>query len=146
MVYNSTITYNFSKKWGHIKNYHNNYMKKFLFSLAPVFLLSIYFYNPSNAIQKKGTIIETKKEPLHGRIFWILKIRTTYGKIFKVELAPPDFMKDFSPKKGDFAEVEGSLASSGNENFMIARVITWKGKKWILRTKEGFPLWRKDLN
>ena len=66
-----------------------------------------------------------------------------YGKIIKVELGPCEFMQGFSPEVGDALEVEGSFLSVAKQPIVIARKITWKGRTWILRTKEGFPLWRK---
>lgn len=121
-------------------------MKKLNLFLVPLFLLNItlHFYNPANVGKERGSIISASRKRIYfNQSFWVLKLRNMYGKIIKVELGPCEFMQGFSPEVGDALEVEGSFLSVAKQPIVIARKITWKGRTWILRTKEGFPLWRK---
>lgn len=94
--------------------------------------------------KESGSIISASREKIYfDQSFWVLKLRNKYGKIIKLELGPCEFMQGFLPAPGDIVEVEGSFLSTAKEPIVIARKITWKGRTWVLRTKEGFPLWRK---
>ncbi|GEM_PF-5564202 len=119
-------------------------MKKMNLIFVPLLLINMHFYNPSTVKKESGKIESASRVKMYSnKLFWVLKIRNKYDKIIKVELGPCQYMEGFAPEKGDYVQVEGSYSSAEGETILIAREITWKGRSWILRTKEGFPLWRR---
>lgn len=67
-------------------------------------------------------------------------------KLTEIHVGPTWYLETegFNIAKGDTVEVTGSLVSSEDDTYMIAREVKKGDKLLRLRSKEGIPLWSRS--
>ena len=89
-----------------------------------------------------GTV-QDKPRLFEGRMF--LTIRTSYGLI-AVEIGPKDFVErsGFKFDAGELVTVVGMPIVMSNREMVLAREITKRGTIFLVRDRNGHPLWNMN--
>jgi len=103
-------------------------------------------YNPQKEINTKLRVVLIYESNIYGqKDFVTMKgINLTDKKLYTLEIAPRWFLKKnfFSIiAPGEVINIIGTL-SIDRKNRILIREISYKSKNILLRTKQGFPLWR----
>ncbi len=106
-------------------------------------------YNPQTEVTVKGEVMEVGTSPgqgpgaVQGMGYRSVTLKTAQGDM-SVHLGPDWYMDEQQPAvaKGETLEVVGAKTTLDGKTVILAREVTMKGKKMMLRNNQGIPVWR----
>lgn len=100
-------------------------------------------YDPETETTLEGTVTEVTTTTGTRGMTGVHVTLATEGDTIVVHLGPATFLEQnhFTVAKGDVLEVTGSVTTMGNDDVLLARLVT-KGDTTVrLRDETGKPLW-----
>jgi len=129
-----------------------NKMKTFLalfLALASSLLAqagAFHFFDPQKLTDIQGEVQSFAYEDVYGKRsnFLILTIRSDDQRLFRVEVCPQWFFEN-DIAVGMKIRIQGSLLEEGADKpYLIARELSFRGERMVLRDRKGFPLWNQQ--
>lgn len=103
-------------------------------------------YDPDSVTTLTGKVTAVEVEPSGpGRAGGVHVTLQAEGKQTVVHLGPSWFLEQqgFKAAKDETLAVTGSLVTSGEETYLIAREVKKGEKSLLLRNEQGFPAWSR---
>lgn len=103
-------------------------------------------YDPDSVTTLTGKVTAVEMEPSGpGRAGGVHVTLQAEGKQTVVHLGPSWFLEQqgFKAAKDETLAVTGSLVTSGEETYLIAREVKKGEKSLVLRNEQGFPAWSR---
>jgi hypothetical protein len=101
-------------------------------------------YDPATETTLKGVVDDVKEVPnsCAGETGLHVMLKTSEGTL-EVQIAPVGFLKDMEITfaKGEELKIIGSKVSKDGNSLVLARNITRNGNEFVMRDKEGAPVW-----
>ncbi len=115
----------------------------FVFLLVPEISFST-IYNPTKEIETKLIVLSLANVPMYGQKDFVLITAKSESsdKVFVLEVSPRWFLKEEFFNKIRPNRKILVIGSLSEKNWIVVRKITSDEYSIILRTKQGFPLWR----
>lgn len=104
-------------------------------------------YDPDTVTTLGGNVVAVEVVPSQrGRMGGIHIVVKDNEQLTEIHVAPMRYLETegFTIAKGDMVEVTGSLVSSEDDTYMIAREVKKGDRLLRLRNKEGIPLWSRS--
>jgi hypothetical protein len=101
-------------------------------------------YDPASETTLKGVVDDVKEVPnsFAGESGLHVMLKTSDGTV-EVQVAPVSFLKDMEITfaKGEELKIIGAKVIKDGSPLVLARDITRNGNEFVLRDKEGAPVW-----